>query len=228
MLREVVLDTETTGLDPYSGHRVIEIGAVELINHVPTGREYQIYLNPERNVPAEATAISGITTEFLVGKPLFADAVDDFLNFISDSNLVIHNAAFDIKFLNFELDLVEKPQIAPSRAIDTLFIARKQFPGAPASLDALCNRFNIDTSARVKHGAVIDCGLLAEVYLNLIGGRQTKFAFSDKEKESLALSAKTKREFTEPRAYLPSQEEVKLHREFLKKLESPIWRDYLA
>jgi DNA polymerase-3 subunit epsilon len=226
MVREVVLDTETTGLDPYSGHRIIEIGAVELINHVPTRREYQIYINPERNVPADATAISGITTEFLVGKPLFAEVVDDFLNFISDSSLVIHNAAFDIKFLNFELGLVEKPQIEPSRAIDTLFIARKQFPGAPASLDALCNRFCIDTSARVKHGAIIDCKLLAEVYLNLIGGRQTKLAFSDKE--SSTISTKTRREFTEPRAYLPSAEEIKLHREFLKKLESPIWLDYLA
>ncbi|MDR1474908.1 MAG: DNA polymerase III subunit epsilon [Holosporales bacterium] len=227
MQREVVLDTETTGLDPCSGHRVIEIGGIELINHIPTGREYQAYINPKRDVPAEATNISGITTEFLVDKPLFADVVGDFLSFISDSNLVIHNAAFDIKFLNFELNLVEKPLISQSRAVDTLFMARQKFPGSPASLDALCNRFNIDASVRVKHGAVIDCKLLAEVYLNLIGGRQTKFTFLNEGKSASQEHVKFERKFTAPRPHFPTEEEIKIHRKFLEKIESPVWHDYI-
>ena len=176
-MREIVLDTETTGLDPAEGHRIVEIGAVELFNHVPTGRTFHVYINPQRAMPADAFEVHGLGDEFLWDKPVFAHVVDRFLAFCSDAALVIHNAAFDMKFLNAELAWAGQPELPLTRAIDTLEIARRKFPGAPASLDALCRRFGVDNSAREKHGALLDSEILAEVYLELIGGRQPALLF---------------------------------------------------
>lgn len=171
-MREIVLDTETTGLDPASGDRIVEIGCVELINHVPTGRIYQTYLDPQRSMPAAASEISGITDTILQGKPRFGDIVEELFVFLAEDPLVIHNASFDLGFLNAELERVGRAVLPVTRALDTLLVARRKFPGAPASLDALCRRFGIDTAERVKHGALLDARLLAEVYLELLGGRQ--------------------------------------------------------
>ncbi len=171
-MREVVLDTETTGFEPEAGDRIVEIGAVELKNHVPTGRTYHQYINPERAMPQEAFEVHGLADEFLADKPVFARVGDAFLDFIGDAKLVIHNAAFDMKFLNAELGWMGRKSLPMDQAIDTLAIARKKFPGSPASLDALCRRFGIDNSARTLHGALLDSEILADVYLELIGGRQ--------------------------------------------------------
>lgn len=172
-MREIVLDTETTGFEPAEGHRIVEIGAIELLNHLPTGRTYHQYINPQRAMPTEAFAVHGLGDDFLRDKPRFAEVAAAFLAFVGvDSRLVIHNAAFDMKFLNAELGWVSLPPIAMERALDTVALARRKFPGSPASLDALCRRFGIDNSAREKHGALLDSELLAEVYLELIGGRQ--------------------------------------------------------
>ncbi|GGO33426.1 DNA polymerase III subunit epsilon [Gemmobacter aquaticus] len=171
-MREIVLDTETTGFEPSEGHRIVEIGAVELFNHLPTGRTFHVYLNPERSMPKEAFEVHGLGDDFLRDKPLFRQEAQNFLDFVADSKLVIHNASFDMKFLNWELRTHGFPQIPNDRAIDTLMIARSRFPGSPASLDALCRRFGIDNSMREKHGALLDSEILAEVYLELIGGRQ--------------------------------------------------------
>lgn len=178
-MREIVLDTETTGFEPAEGHRLVEIGAVELINHVPTGRTYHQYINPERSMPAEAFAVHGLGDDFLRDKPRFSEVAQAFLDFIgAETRLVIHNASFDMKFLNAELSWARMPEIPMDRALDTLAIARRRFPGSPATLDALCRRFAIDNSAREKHGALLDSELLAEVYLELTGGRQPDFALA--------------------------------------------------
>lgn len=179
-MREIVLDTETTGLDPFDtpAHRIVEIGAVELWNQVPTGNTYHQYINPDRDMPAEAFAVHGIGQDFLADKPRFADIAKAFVDFIGDAQLVIHNASFDMRFLNAELQWVGLAQLPSSRAIDTLMIARRRFPGSPASLDALCRRFGIDNSNRTLHGALLDSEILAEVYLELTGGRQPDFALS--------------------------------------------------
>ncbi|MEM7270999.1 MAG: DNA polymerase III subunit epsilon [Pseudomonadota bacterium] len=174
-MREIAMDTETTGLNPDEGHRIVEIGCVELINHVATGAVYHQYINPERDMPTEAFEVHGLSEERLSKEPVFADVGDEFLEFIGDANLVIHNAAFDMRFLNAELGWAKKPLIDTARAIDTLGIARQKFPGAQNSLDALCRRFGIDNSARVLHGALLDSEILAEVYLELIGGKQPDF-----------------------------------------------------
>jgi DNA polymerase-3 subunit epsilon len=171
-MREIVLDTETTGFEPSEGHRIVEIGAVELMNHLPTGRTYHQYINPERLMPKEAFEVHGLGDDFLRDKPVFAKIGRAFLDFIADAPLVIHNAAFDMKFLNHELGRANLPTLPMNRATDTLMIARSKFPGSPASLDALCRRFNIDNSMREKHGALLDSEILAEVYLELVGGRQ--------------------------------------------------------
>ena len=171
-MREVVLDTETTGLDPKNGDRIVEIGAIELFNHMPTGQYFHQYLNPERQVPQEAFAVHGLSDDFLRNKPRFIDIVEDFLSFIGDAKMVIHNASFDMRFLNEELKRVGRNIFPDNQAIDTLLIARKKFPGAQNSLDALCRRFSIDNSGREKHGALLDSELLSDVYLELIGGRQ--------------------------------------------------------
>jgi len=175
-MREIVLDTETTGFEPTEGHRIVEIGAVELYNHMPTGRTYHQYINPERPMPKEAFEVHGLGDEFLRGQPVFRAIAADFVAFIGPDRLVIHNAAFDMKFLNHELSAVGLPPIPDRQALDTLLIARKKFPGSPASLDALCRRFGVDNSGREKHGALLDSEILAEVYLELMGGRQPDFA----------------------------------------------------
>ena len=177
-MREIVLDTETTGLDPQDGHRIVEIGAVELHNHVPTGNVYHQYINPLITMPDQAFAIHGLSDEFLSDKPKFSEIAKEFLDFIGSAKLVIHNAAFDIKFINAELKTIDEEEITFDRATDTLAIARKKFPGSPASLDSLCRRFKIDNSARVVHGALLDSQILAEVYLELVGGKQPDFALN--------------------------------------------------
>ncbi len=177
-MREIVLDTETTGFKPEQGDRIVEIGAVELFNHMPTGKTFHKYINPERAMPDEAFEVHGLGDDFLRDKPVFAKIGQEFLDFVGDAKLVIHNAAFDMKFLNAELGWLKLPQLPWEQAIDTLAIARKKFPGSPASLDALCRRFGIDNSSRTLHGALLDSEILAEVYLELIGGRQPDFALS--------------------------------------------------
>lgn len=177
-MREIILDTETTGLDPSEGHRIVEIGALELINHVPTGRTFHAYINPERPVPADAEAVHGLSTTFLLDKPVFSKIADDFLAFIADSRIVIHNAGFDLAFINAELGWLGKTAIGPERAVDTLYLARQKYPLGPNSLDALCKRYGVDNSRRSKHGALLDSELLADVYIELIGGRQTTFALT--------------------------------------------------
>ncbi len=171
-MREIVLDTETTGFEPSEGHRIVEIGALELEGHLPTGRSFHRYLNPGRAMPKEAFKVHGLGDDFLRDKPRFAEVADDFLAFIGQARLVIHNAAFDLRFLNAELAAIGKPALSDTRALDTVALARSKYPGAPASLDALCRRFGVDNSGREKHGALLDSELLAEVYLELIGGRQ--------------------------------------------------------
>jgi DNA polymerase-3 subunit epsilon len=178
MLREIVLDTETTGFEPETGDRIVEIGALELLNHLPTGRTFHVYINPERPMPPEAFAVHGLGDDFLRDKPVFAQVAPDFVDFIGDARLVIHNAAFDMKFLNHELGRLGHRPMPMDRAVDTVLMARRKFPGAPASLDALCRRFGIDNSGRTLHGALLDSQLLAEVYLELIGGRQPDFGLS--------------------------------------------------
>ncbi len=231
-MREIVLDTETTGLDPEAGHRIVEIGAVELSHHIPTGAEYHVYLNPERDMPSDAFDIHGLTTEFLSEQKKFEEVVDDFLTFIGTAPLVIHNAGFDLKFLNAELALVGRTGIDDSRAIDTFLIARQKFPGARASLDALCQRFSIDLTARDKHGALIDAHLLAAVYMELAGGRQPGLDLQNDD--APAMVDATERRHREPRPDLPgarpTDADLAAHRAFLEKLEEmsegsrrPIW-----
>jgi DNA polymerase III subunit epsilon len=174
-MREIVLDTETTGLEPDEGHRIVEIGAVELFNHVATGRALHLYINPERDMPEEAFAVHGLSSAFLADKPRFAEVAETFLDFVGDARLVIHNARFDIRFLDFELARCGRPMLGMGRALDTLELCRRRFPGAASSLDALCRRFGVDNSSRTKHGALLDSELLAEVYLELVGGRQPDF-----------------------------------------------------
>ncbi len=226
-MREIVLDTETTGFEPAEGHRLVEIGCVELFNHLPTGREFHSVLNPEREVPAEAEAVHGLSTLFLEKAPLFSAVAPAFLEFIGDAPLIIHNASFDLKFLNAELLAHGHPRLAPERAIDTLLMARKKFPGAPASLDALCRRFGIDTSAREKHGAIIDCQLLAGVYLELIGGRQPGFSLTAAVKESGSLNAAgpvVERPFRPARPHHASDAEKAAHTAFLQqRVKKAMW-----
>ena len=177
-MREIVLDTETTGFEPNEGDRIVEIGAVELFNHLPTGRTYHQYINPQRSMPEGAFGVHGLSAEFLSDKPIFKNIAQKFIDFIGSSKLVIHNASFDIKFLNAELGWVNRPLLPKSQAIDTLAVARRKFPGSPASLDALCRRFGIDNSSRLLHGALLDSEILAEVYLELVGGRQPDLILS--------------------------------------------------
>ena len=188
-MREIVLDTETTGLDPASGDRLVEIGCVELANHIPTGRIWHQYFNPERDMPEGAFKVHGLSAEFLADKPLFAELAGDFLEFVSGADLVIHNAAFDTGFLNAELARIERPPLPADRIIDTLAMARRKHPSGGNSLDALCRRYGIDNSARTRHGALLDAELLAEVYLELRGGRQANLTLVGTEAQKTALAA---------------------------------------
>lgn len=219
-MREVVLDTETTGFEPESGDRIVEIGAVELIGHMATGRTYHQYINPERAMPEEAFQVHGLGDDFLRDKPKFAEVGHAFLEFIGDAKLVIHNAKFDIKFLNAELKWMGLPLIPWEQAIDTLDIARKKFPGSPASLDALCRRFNIDNSSRTLHGALLDSEILAEVYLELIGGRQPDFGLSTKPeiKPGEISTAWSPRPRPRPLQQRLTEQEAAAHAEFVSKM----------
>jgi len=223
-MREIVLDTETTGLDPASGHRIVEIGCVELFNHVATGRVFHRYINPERDMPDEAFAVHGLSEEFLSDQPLFAQIADELIDFLEDSRLVIHNAEFDMKFLNWELTLLQRPVLPKDRALDTVAMARKRFPGSPASLDALCKRFAIDNSARSKHGALLDAELLAEVYLELIGGREPSLSLlSGKPGENAGGRGEVQRQARPARPHQASDEERAAHAAFVAKLTDAIW-----
>lgn len=222
-MREIVLDTETTGLDPAAGHRVVEIAGVELVNHVATGRTYQTYINPERAMPEEAFRIHGLSDDFLARHRVFADVVDELLAFLGEDRLVIHNADFDLRFLNHELDRLGHPQIPTTRAVDTVALARERFPGAQVNLDALCKRFEIDNSARDLHGALLDCQLLAEVYLELCGGREPGLALA--QQRTGATEAPTgPRAPRAPRSHAPGDGELARHAAMLEKLTKPIWR----
>ncbi|MBV0913509.1 DNA polymerase III subunit epsilon [Anianabacter salinae] len=227
-MREIVLDTETTGLDPSSGDRIVEIGAVELHNHMPTGRTYHQYVNPERDMPQEAFDVHGLSIAFLSDKPVFARIGQGFLDFIGDAHLVIHNAAFDIKFLNAELGWSGLPQLQWDRVVDTLGMAKRRFPGSPVSLDALCRRFGIDNSARTLHGALLDSQILAEVYLELIGGRQPDFALgADRQTgdgASDAVADWRPKPRPKPLADRITEEERAAHARFVEKLgDGAIW-----
>lgn len=220
-MREIVVDTETTGLDPADGHRIVEIAALELVNHVPTGRVFHRYVNPQRAMPDAARAIHGLSDVFLAQQETFDAVADGFLEFVGDDRLVIHNAGFDIAFINAELALLGKAPLAMAFE-DTLSLARKRFPGAPASLDALCKRFNIDNSAREKHGARLDCELLASVYLELIGGRQPGLELVASRLAGGAAAA-IDRPVRPPRIFAATLAELERHRAFLAKLKAPIW-----
>lgn len=226
-MREVVLDTETTGLEPSQGDRVVEIGAVELWNHMPTGKTFHLYLNPQRDMPAGAFAVHGLSAEFLADKPLFKDVAQALLDFIGDSQMIIHNASFDMKFINHELGRSGFAPIAMSRAIDTLMIARGKFPGGQNSLDALCRRFGVDNSAREKHGALLDSEILAEVYLELIGGRQPDLTLSPQSvaaNNQSAASAPKIGARPAPLAPRITETESTAHTEFVAKLgANAIW-----
>ena len=222
-MREIVLDTETTGLDPGQGHRIVEIGCIELVNHMPTGRSFQTYLDPERAMPTDAFEVHGLSDDFLAGQPRFAAVAGEFLDFLGDAPLVIHNAQFDLGFLNTELDRLGRPPLPESRAIDSVQLARRKFPGAPAGLDALCRRFGIDNAARARHGALLDAELLAEVYLELVGGRQPGLALTAAE-----ATAETRepggRGLRRPREHAPTPGELAAHAALVDRLADPIWR----
>ena len=220
-MREIILDTETTGLDPKMGHRLVEIGAVELINHTPTGVNYQTYINPERDVDPGAQEIHGLTKEFLKQHPTFGDISAEFIEFLSNSTLVIHNAPFDLAFINMELNRLGEPSISSERVIDTLVLARKKFPGAQANLDALCRRFAIENRHRELHGALVDAALLADVYIELIGGKEPTLGLSAKKTNTVAED--TTRVYQKPRSFPVTEEELELHRAFVKTLINPIW-----
>ncbi len=226
-MREVVLDTETTGLSPATGDRVVEIGCVEVINFLPTGRTFQVYLDPEMSMPYGALQIHGLTDEFLRGKPKFAEIAGDFVAFIEGAQIIAHNADFDIGFLNAELALAGRPFIT-SRVLDTVRLARKKYPGAQNSLDALCRRFNINTSAREKHGALLDADLLAQVYLEIVDGRQPglTLAATPTAADQMAGSANGQTAagpLRAPREHRPSDDELIAHAAFVKTLNEPVW-----
>ncbi|MEM9061940.1 MAG: DNA polymerase III subunit epsilon [Pseudomonadota bacterium] len=225
-MREIVMDTETTGLDPAEGHRIVEIGGVELINHLPTGRTYHQYINPERSMPREAFDVHGLGDDFLRSHPVFAQVADAFLAFVGDAKLVIHNASFDMMFLNAELGWLGKPALPMAQSIDTLAIARRKFPGAQASLDALCKRFGVDNSAREKHGALLDSEILAEVYLELLGGRQQGLTLSTTTRDTASTTAQGWVPPARPRP-LPGRitdEERAAHAEFIAEFgDKALW-----
>ena len=223
-MREIVLDTETTGFDPHTGDRIVEIGAIELLNHVPTGRTYHQYINPERAMPSAAFEVHGLGDDFLRDKPLFRDCGRAFLDFVGEAKLVIHNAEFDMRFLNAELGWIKLPTIAMGRSVCTVTMTRKKYPGAPASLDALCRRFGIDNTARTLHGALLDAEILAEVYLELIGGRQPDFGLGVAAGPKAAATDWRPRPRSAPLAPRLTEAEAAAHAAFLDALgEDSVW-----
>jgi DNA polymerase-3 subunit epsilon len=229
-MREIVLDTETTGLDPLRGDRLVEIGCVEIFNRMPTGQTFHRHINPERDMPAEAFAVHGLSSEFLADKPLFTRVVDEFLAFIGDAPLVIHNASFDIGFINAELDRIKRPPIARDRLVDTLLLARRKHPGVSNRLDDLCSRYAIDNSRRTKHGALLDAELLAEVYIDLIGARQSQLILAETPTSRAAsLGDMPRRQRPEPLAPRTTEADRVAHRAFIATLgDKPIWNDFFG
>ena len=228
-MREIVFDTETTGLSPLTGDRMVEIGCIELVNRVETGRTFHAYFNPGRSMPAGAEAVHGLSEAFLADKPRFQDVAEELLEFLGDCPLVAHNASFDFGFLNHELNNCGRPLISMTRMVDTLAIARTRHPGAKHSLDALCSRFGVDRSLRIKHGALIDAQLLAQCYVELLGGRQIGFSLADnilieeKAESELAQAAPIAFEIRPPRPHAPTDEELAAHAAFLSSIKGSIW-----
>ena len=228
-MREIVIDTETTGLDPLQGDRLVEIGCIEMVNHFPTGHTFHRYLNPERDMPAGAFAVHGLSTEFLRGNPLFIEVAEDFLAFVGNAPLIAHNASFDLGFINAELDRVGKPLIGRDRLVDTLVLARRKFPNASNRLDDLCVRLGVDNARRTKHGALLDAELLAEVYLELIGARQTQLGLAQSETSAADVGRAGIRARPQPLAPRVNDASRAAHRAFIATLgSSAIWRDYIA
>src|SRR3984885_8675130 len=230
-MREIILDTETTGLDPLRGDRLVEIGCVEIFNRMPTGQTFHRYFNPQRDMPAEAFAVHGLSSEFLSSKPFFAEEVDDFLAFIGDAPLVIHNASFDISFIHAELDRFRRSPISREGLVDTLLLARRKHPGVSNRLDDLCSRYAIDNSRRTKHGALLDAELLAEVYIDLIGARQSQLILAAETRDTRAqgYGEMPRRQREVPLAPRISEEDRLAHRAFVAKLgDKPIWNDFLG
>lgn len=225
-MREIIFDTETTGFDPKNGDRLVEIGCIEMVNRVLTGRSYHAYFNPERSMPAEAEAVHGLSDAFLADKPLFAQGAQDFLDFIEDSPMIAHNAAFDFNFIDHELDRIGLPKVDRSRMVDTVALAKVRHPGAKLSLDALCTRYGIDRSHRTKHGALLDAELLAQVYVELRGGRQIGLELGAETTEIVAeakVLVRKDRPFRQPRPHAATEAELSLHGEFLKSVDTPLW-----
>jgi DNA polymerase-3 subunit epsilon len=229
-MREIILDTETTGLDPLRGDRLVEIGCVEIFNRMPTGQTFHRHINPERDMPAEAFAVHGLSSEFLADKPLFAHIVEEFLQFIGDAPLVIHNASFDIGFINAELDRIKRYPIPRERLVDTLLLARRKHPGVSNRLDDLCSRYAIDNSRRTKHGALLDAELLAEVYIDLIGARQSQLILAETHTERVASHGDApRRQRPEPLAPRMTEADRAAHRAFVATLgDKPIWHDFFG
>jgi DNA polymerase-3 subunit epsilon len=226
-MREIVLDTETTGLDPLRGDRLVEIGCVEMFNHMPTGQTYHVYLNPERAMPQEAFAVHGLSSEFLADKPLFAAVAEDFIAFIGDAPLIIHNASFDIGFINMELDRLKRAAIPRDRLVDTLMLARRKHPGVSNRLDDLCSRYAIDNSRRTKHGALLDAELLAEVYIDLIGARQSSLILAETQSSSIRIVDTPRRVRDVPLPPRLTAEETEAHRAFVATLgDKPLWGEF--
>jgi DNA polymerase-3 subunit epsilon len=229
-MREIVLDTETTGLDPLRGDRLVEVGCIEIFNRMPTGQTFHRYINPERDMPAEALAVHGLTTEFLASKPLFAEIVDEFLEFIADAPLIIHNASFDVSFINAELDRIKRPVIMRERLVDTLLLARRKHPGVSNRLDDLCSRYSIDNSRRTKHGALLDAELLAEVYIDLIGARQSQLILASETRDIRVggVGEMPRRQREMPLLPRVTEEDRLAHRAFVATLgDKPIWNEFL-
>ena len=227
-MREIVFDTETTGLDPRSGDRMVEIGCIEMINRVPSGAVYHCYFNPERDMPAEAEAVHGLSIAFLSDKPKFAEKAGEFLDFIQDSPLVAHNAGFDFGFMNNELEMCGLEPVSRDRMVDTVAIARRKHPGAKLSLDALCSRYGIDRSHRTKHGALLDAELLAQLYVELQGGRQIGLELAAEarmmtEQSVIGVSTSVSRISRSPRPHAASAEELARHADFMAGFSEPIW-----
>ncbi len=229
-MREIVLDTETTGLDPLRGDRLVELGCIELFNRMPTGQTFHRYINPERDMPAEAFAVHGLSTEFLASKPLFSEVVEEFLEFIADAPLVIHNASFDVSFINAELDRIKRAPIPKDRLVDTLLLARRKHPGVSNRLDDLCSRYAIDNSRRTKHGALLDAELLAEVYIDLIGARQSQLILASDSADARmgAAGDAPRRQRETPLQPRVTDEDRIAHRAFVATLgDKPIWNEFL-